>query len=117
MMRPGSPCLTTDHKTANQYYPVGPPYIMHADDWRKLAPVWREFAPRVYEQYPYLLAEMYAYCIAAAHNRLPHHMLDSLMVSNTDAGGEGWDFVDGRAAACAKDPALPAPNVLHHCQM
>ena len=38
------------------------------DGWMPLrlqqAPVWREFAPRVYEQYPSLLAEMYAYCMA-----------------------------------------------------
>ena len=27
---------------------------------------------RVYEGYPYLLAEMYAYSMAAAHERLPH---------------------------------------------
>ncbi|KAH8051602.1 hypothetical protein JL720_15088 [Aureococcus anophagefferens] len=42
----------------HKYYPVGPPYVMHHADWRRLAPVWRDFAPKVYAQYPDLLAEM-----------------------------------------------------------
>ena len=39
---------------------------------------------RVYEHYPYLLAEMYAYSMAAAHENLPHLQLENWMVSNTD---------------------------------
>ena len=49
---------------------------------------------KVYEEYPELLAEMYAYSISAAHNKLPHLRLDHYMVSNIDASGEGWSFID-----------------------
>lgn len=36
---------------------------------------------RVYERYPNLLAEMYAYSMAAAHENLPHFQLLNYMVS------------------------------------
>jgi len=93
----GSPCLKVKLGEAEKYFPVGPPYLLHHNDFRRLAPVWREskaaretrastgaerrstferkrwtlvpprFAPRVYAAEPGLLAEMYAYCMAAAH--------------------------------------------------
>ena len=103
----GSPCATVSARDAAKYYPVGPPYILHRDDWLRLAPSWVEFVPKVYEEYPSLLAEMYAYCLAAAHLGLPHVKLDSFMVSNVDAYGEGWAFVDALdrpMAACAPPP-------------
>ena len=70
-------------------------------------------------------AEMYAYCIAAAHNGLKHHLLDDLMVSNVAAGGEGWPLVDslggdvcggegGGGEGGGVSPLLP--TVLHFCQ-
>ena len=48
LREPDSPCLTTTQAEAARYFPVGPPYILHVNDWRRLAPVWRAFAPRVY---------------------------------------------------------------------
>ena len=49
---------------------------------------------RVYTKYPSLLAEMYAYSMAAAHTELPHFTLMNLMVSNVHAGDEGWKYID-----------------------
>lgn len=49
---------------------------------------------RVYEKYPELLAEMYAYSMAAAHQELPHLTLMNYMISNTDMDEEGWPFID-----------------------
>ena len=78
--------------------------------------------------------------MAAANLSLPHAQVQHLMVSNVQAGGEGWPWVDGHAAdVCAGagratppsstyfDPATPfandahppgpaAPSVLHLCQ-
>lgn len=77
---------------------------------------------RVYEKYPYLLAEMYAYSMAAAHEDLPHLQLWNYMVSNVDSGDEGWQWVDQMDEVCVppKDgiyyPGLPVPNVVHYCQ-
>lgn len=123
-----SRCVQTSQKDAYKYYPVGPPYIMHIDDWRRLAPVWSEFAPRVYKQYPNLLAEMYAYCMAAAHLDLKHVRVNHLMLSNADVKDEGWALVDGISldAACPSsdrdsprlvaEKNVPLPAFLHFCQ-
>lgn len=90
----GSPCLLPDHVFGEAHYAVGPPYIIIKSDMDKLTKTWTEFVPRVYEGYPYLLAEMYAYSMAAAHEKLPHFQFEHFMVSNTDAGGEGWPLID-----------------------
>jgi hypothetical protein len=79
---------------------------------------------RVYEGYPYLLAEMYAYSMAAAHERLPHLQVDHYMVSNVDAGGEGWEWVDALPHVCLPPegddkvfyPGQKLPTVTHFCQ-
>ncbi|KAJ1444924.1 hypothetical protein M885DRAFT_551527 [Pelagophyceae sp. CCMP2097] len=127
---PGSPCLSTTRADAAKYFPVGPPYILHFNDWRKLASVWREFAPRVYAQYPDLLAEMYAYCCAAAHLGLKHARVNHLMVSNVDVGDEGWKRLDAwpLEESCGKKtpgivqmaldggPYRALPMFLHYCQ-
>ena len=45
---------------------------------------------------------MYAYSMAAAHEKLPHLRMDNWMVSNTQAGGEGWAWIDA-----LDDPCVP----------
>lgn len=104
-------------------YAVGPPYLAAATDMYSIAVKWTEFVPGVYAQYPKLLAEMYGYCIAAAHLELPHQKVEHLMVSDTTLNCEGWDFVetlaDGKvcSAAVKLDHAKhPLPNVMHYCQ-
>lgn len=77
---------------------------------------------RVYEGYPYLLAEMYAYSMAAAHEELPHLQLWNYMVSNVDSVDEGWAWVDSLEEVCVPPengiyyPGKPLPNVVHFCQ-
>ena len=69
---------------------MGPPYMLVKDDFRRLARTWVSFVPKVYEDFPDLLAEMYAYSMAAAHEQLPHLRMDHFMVSNIDVDvGEG----------------------------
>ena len=50
--------------------------------------------------YPFLLAEMYAYSMGAAHEKLPHFQMEQHMVSNNEAGGEGWPFIDALDDPC-----------------
>ena len=52
-----------NEKEGWKYFSVGPPYILERDDMLRLSNTWTTFVPRVYEGYPYLLAEMYAYLI------------------------------------------------------
>ena len=119
-----SPCTTTTRSEANKYFPVGPPYIMHRNDWVKVAHSWVEFVPKVFEEYPYLLAEMYAYCMAAAHHGLKHIKLDHMMLSLPGAGGEGWPFIEPIPAdqVCTHQGMPgewwhgPLPVFFHFCQ-
>jgi hypothetical protein len=66
---------------------------------------------------------MYAYCIAAAHLKLRHQLIDSLMVSNPSTGGEGWPLIDAIPpeetcgfASGSDHSKYPLPSVLHMCQ-
>ena len=119
-----SPAKQVPNHEAQRDYPAGPPYLATARDMYHIVTKWAEFVPKVHNEYPFLLAEMYAYCIAAAHVKLPHQIVHSMMVSNTQMGNnEGWDFLDKIPAeniceyASALDHKKHAlPNVLHHCQ-
>jgi hypothetical protein len=119
-----SPARRVDKNDGFLYYPVGPPYLATFKDMYRIAQKWTEFVPRVHAQYPHLLAEMFAFCIAAAHLGLKHQAIDSLMVSEPSMnGGEGWPLVDQIPAAemCefAKHPQhkkYAVPSVVHLCQ-
>ena len=65
-----SPAKKVNRQDGALYFPAGPPYIGTVHDMYQIATKWSEFVPHVHAQYPYLLAEMYAYCIAAAHLNL-----------------------------------------------
>ena len=119
---PGSPCLSVQRPFGEEHYSVGPPYLLVKADFHRLALVWTDFVPRVYAFYPYLLAEMYAYSMAAAHAGLPHLQMEQYMVSNVEAGAEGWPWVDALPDVCLPAeggvffPGRPVPSVLHYCQ-
>lgn len=106
-----------DMEEVRGHYALGPPYIATARDMYAIAKKWTEFVPRVHDNYPHLLAEMFAYCFAAAHLGLPHRVAHSFMVSDIGSGGEGWKLVDrmGKDNVCEPPPDLN-PHVLHYCQ-
>lgn len=82
--------LVPNERIGDTLYSVGPPYLLEKDDLLSLARTWVSFVPKVYESFPNLLAEMYAYSMAAAHQELPHLRMDHFMVSNIDIDeGEG----------------------------
>ncbi len=113
---------------------MGPPYLATVRDMYNIAKKWVEFVPKVHAEYPHLLAEMYAFCIAAAHLNLPHELVEHTMVSNVDIGGEGWPFVDKLSQRTRKknvcetmtngsidylhapSSSIPLPTVIHFCQ-
>jgi hypothetical protein len=71
----------TTRELADTSYAVGPVYIATNADWSGLLPRWHDFTPRVHEQYPRLLAEMFAFTMAAADMRLKFALSSSYMVS------------------------------------
>ena len=48
-------------------YPVGPPYLMHPRDWARVLDLWVALSPKVHKGHAGILAEMYGFCLAAAH--------------------------------------------------
>lgn len=93
-------CLKIDDQIAWDHYSVGPPYMMHLDDWRLIVNEWVEYSPSALEQDPppSILAEMYSYSIACAHYGLQHELVNT-MLSDPDAHSSepnwkdiSWDF-------------------------
>jgi hypothetical protein len=68
------------------------------------------------------LAEMYACSIAVADYGIRPVLIDSLMVSNVEAPGEGWPWVDLIPQERSCDPSVLTdasynlPTFLHYCQ-
>jgi peptidyl serine alpha-galactosyltransferase len=120
-----SPCRRVpDQQSGGKAYSVGPPYMVEVTDLHRLTATWCEFVPRVYVKYPYLLAEMYGYSMAAAHEGLPHLTVDHHMVSEVNAYGEGWQWIDELGDDVCRPPdaqgvfypSLPMPTFIHYCQ-
>ena len=131
-----SPCTTTTAADADYKYAVGPVYLAHVDDWRRIAVAWWEAMPRVHQQHPHLLAEMFAMCMGTANLTLPWTLLSNYMVSDpgTNSPTEAWSWIDDIAkdnstAVCtgASSAALPyatrgnknsisLPTTLHYCE-
>lgn len=96
----------------------GPPYLATVRDMYNIAVKWTEFAPRVFDIHPKLFAEMYGYCIASAHLKLPHTMVKSIVVSTTITRREGWAYIDALPDDQVCNPSSDAdlPFVLHYCK-
>jgi len=86
----------TTRKEADMNYAVGPVYIATTSDWKELLPKWYEFTPRVHDQYPKLLAEMYGFTMAAADRQIKFALSSSYMISDphTMSSTESWKWID-----------------------
>jgi hypothetical protein len=117
---PDSPVVTMKNRMALQYYTaMGPPYIATARNMFSIVTKWCEFVPKIYDEYPHLLAEMFGYNLAAAHLQLRHTIAHSFMVSQPMvSNGEGWILVDKVETkdVCNNYPKEYLPHVLHYCQ-
>jgi len=86
----------TTRKEAGLNYAVGPVYIATTSDWKEILPRWYEFTPRVHDQYPKLLAEMYGFTMAAADRQIKFTLSSSYMISDphTMSSTESWKWID-----------------------
>ena len=117
-------------------YSIGPPYLLANNDVRRLAPLWVKYMEPVYiaTDKSDLLADMYAYNLAAIELELPHIQLDNYMVSRKSTMGEAWPWIDkllainqsdGRIGPRCSDPLFMSskevrikhiPSLLHYAQ-
>ena len=106
--RPDSPASAPDlnERSADAFYSIGAPYVALASDWLPIATNWTGLMPMAVARNFGNLAEMYAMVIAVADLGIRPATVDSLMVSNVGAGGEGWPFVDRLPPERACDPTL-----------
>ena len=114
-----SPVSELSRKDAFDYYSaMGPPYIATAKDMWSIVNKWSEIAPRVHDEYPHLLAEMFAYNLAIAHLGMRHTVAHSFHASDPRAGGEAWKLLDKvpESQICRDFPVSEMPHVMHYCQ-
>lgn len=120
----GSPALSYTENMAARYFAVGPPLMLHVDDLTELAPLWSKNMKEVFPISHDILSDMWAYCIAAAHLRLEHTILDQYMISTWSQGrdGQAFGWVDdwpGDKMNCSDPERLPPgvtamkPNFVH----
>jgi peptidyl serine alpha-galactosyltransferase len=85
-------------------YAAGPPYLATAKDMYRIVTKWSELVVRVHDVYPFLLAEMYAYCLATIQVGLRPLTAAGFMVSKVDYKrmSEGWYWID--------DQIVPPPT-------
>jgi hypothetical protein len=112
-------CTKVNDDEAWQWYSVGPPYLLHHTDFKKVAIKWWEFMRPVYAQdRGDIQADMYAYNMAAAHYEVKHVELGNYMVSNEDSDDdEAWKWVDEYEEMSCENPDMSkfkkVPTMLH----
>ena len=52
------------------YWNAGPPYMATVRDMFRITTLWKEYVPKIYEEYPKLFAEMYGYIIASTQTNV-----------------------------------------------
>jgi hypothetical protein len=115
-------CAKLDAKEAGLYYTVGPPYLIHQKDFGRIIDLWWKYMKPTYAQDKGdILADMFAYNMAAAKLDVRHVVLDHFMVSAPLVNsGEGWKFVDALQSLSCHNPAFPegapVPNFIHAAQ-
>merc|ERR1719343_689641 len=115
---PDSPVHQVTRDESIFQYSAGPPYWMTARDAFRISYKWAEFLPGIFKYHPEFMAEMYGYCMAAAHLQLKHQMARGMMISNVGMSqGEGWAFLPKDTQACdVSRYEDTVPNVIHFCQ-
>ena len=118
-----SHALTYSSSSAAHSFSVGPPLMLHIDDAKELSTLWSKYMRPVLKIDNDILADMWAYSMAAAHLDLEHEILDQYMVStwcsHSGCKGQGWPWLDPWFEEPLKctDPAVPAgaklPNFIH----
>ena len=71
---PDSPVYQVADFDAKALYAAGPPYILTARDMYRVAFHWAKFLPPLFQLHSEFMAEMFAYCMAAAHLKLKHQL-------------------------------------------
>jgi len=112
-----SACSTVTVKEAAKWYAVGPPYIVHIDDFRQIVDAWVLMVPKIQSGsgsgLPNRIAVVHAYNMAAAHLQLPHTTVLQHLITHVDySDSEGWKWID----MLGDDVCQPPTENLHDAE-
>jgi len=97
-------------KNRKHNYDVGPPWLLHIDDFRTIMPTWVGLVPMVYDLTKGAwIVEMLAYTVAMAYHKLPHEVIYYGMIDNRNQK-KAWTPTNTIAAPDGVPMAL-----LHYC--
>jgi len=99
-----------------KHYVVGPPYMMHLKDWKRLTPLWVEYSHQTRKhlwENDDLMFEMYSFSLASAHLAMNTTVSEDWMLSSVSSPREGWDELHTPHDHHA--PRIEGP-LLHYCQ-
>jgi peptidyl serine alpha-galactosyltransferase len=110
-----SPAFHTSKEEYLYFHGSGPPFLTAAYDMVRIVDTWTKVAPPMLDLNLTFMSEMFSYLTAAAHNKLPHRMVTSLMLSRVGAKHEGWPLILKLNSVDNVSPRQ-LPFVLHYCQ-
>ena len=102
-----SPSKQWTYKMASKWTSVGPPMILEINDITELSILWeKNMRPVLDIGGPDILADMWAYSIAAADLDLKHTTLDHFMISVWGHTGQAYKFIDEFKQMSCRDPEV-----------
>ena len=102
-----SPLWKLKIKTASKFA-AGPPYMATANDMYMIVDKWCTFVPLVHQNFNHLLAEMFAWQLAAHHVHRRPITTSGLMISRVEQeNDEGWYWLQNN-----NDDGLPSTKVV-----
>jgi hypothetical protein len=113
-----SPVHSISMEEANNLHPGGPPYVLTGRDMFRVTDQWAMLLPRLFDVSPTFMVEMYGYCLAAAHLKIPQQLAYGMMISDIQSEEEGFYFLkdvppEALCDADARKSLLNVPHVLH----
>eukprot|EP00924_Labyrinthula_sp_SR-Ha-C_P004415 maker-scaffold_89-snap-gene-0.10-mRNA-1 protein AED:0.19 eAED:0.19 QI:34/1/1/1/1/1/2/177/589 len=115
---PNSLSAKYTYKEAAKHTSVGPPMILTIGDMKNLAKLWKQYMKPVLENEKDILADMWAYSIAAADLDLKHVIHDQYMISTWGHSGQAYKFLDEFQEMSCSAPEgtenMVWPNFIHY---
>ena len=99
-----SHATTYSSRAAADHFSVGPPLLLHIEDALPLSKLWKDYMKPVLAVDTDILADMWAYCMAAAHLNLEHTIIDHHMISTWGDSGQAFSWVNNWKELSCRDP-------------
>lgn len=99
---------------SKKQYSVGPPWMLHIDDFRTIMPTWVNLVSMLRKIDDIWIIEMVAYAVAAAFHGLPHKLIQYGMIDNVRQAPL-WDERSNTIVKPNADTDHQQVALLHYC--